>query len=128
MSLECSCGVFCVFVFFSLSLLLKRLSLHKCAEHISLNMVSICPDPDESCLSQFFCSILFLHISCEQDYSLVCHSSCSEKKNKKKKRRRERTDSEIFCLTRDQQDGDLSFPHHYVKTTAASDMYYKVSN
>lgn len=60
-------GFFAFFLFLILEL--KHLFLHKCAEHISLNMVSICPDPDESFLTHFFCCVS--GISCIRKLWLV---------------------------------------------------------
>lgn len=46
-------------------------------------MASICPDPDESPLSQFS-SILLPHINSEQDYLPACQSRCSREMEKRR--------------------------------------------
>lgn len=71
-------------------------------------------------------SILFLHINCEQDYTLVCHSSCSEKRKKKKK---ERGENRFWIFLSDKGPAGwwpkLLTP---LKTTTASDIYYRAAN
>lgn len=68
--------------FLLLSSMFRHLSSERWTERTSLNMASICPDPDESLLSQFS-SIPLLHINSEQDYLPACQSRCSGKRGRK---------------------------------------------
>lgn len=68
--------------FLLLSSMFRRLSSQRWTEGTSLNMASICPDPDESLLSQFS-PVLLLHINSEQDYLPACQSRCSGEREKK---------------------------------------------
>lgn len=69
--------------FLLLSSMFRHLSSQRWTERTSLNMASICPDPDESLLSRFP-SILLLHINSEQDYLPACQSRCSGEGEKKR--------------------------------------------
>lgn len=70
--------------FLLLSSMFRHLSSQRWTERTSLNMASICPDPDESLLSQFS-SILLLHINSEQDYLPACQSRLPGKRGKKRR-------------------------------------------
>lgn len=78
-------------------------------------------------LKSFFSSILLPHINCEQDYSLVCQSSCSEKAKKKKKM--ENGENRFWiCLSAMGPAGQWPKILTSLRTTAASDVYHRTAS
>lgn len=88
-SLEYGGGVVCLWFFFSFFLSL-HLSLHKCAEHISLNMVSICLDSDEIFLSQFFAQSCFCTLAVHRIILWSVIQAVQRKKKEKKTKKRKK--------------------------------------
>lgn len=76
-------------------------------------------------LKSVFNSILLLHINCEQDYSLVCHSSCSGKKKKVKEKGENRS---WTCLSAMGPAGQLPKLPTPLRMTAAFHMYCRASS